>query len=97
MKRLLMITALLSNGVFAAPFCPWPVPGSETKRFINLTVVQTIEITDEELRIAFGGGNLGSGHEIKLSIKNRADGLKTLQEMSDTARRCDQPSPHNKT
>jgi hypothetical protein len=96
MKPSLIIAALLlSNTVLASPFCLWPVPGSETKRFINLTVVQTIDITNEELRIAFGGGNLGSGHEIKLAIKNRAEGLKTLQEMSDTAHRCDQPNPHN--
>ncbi|AZN37616.1 hypothetical protein [Iodobacter ciconiae] len=90
-QPLMIITALLlSHSCFAAPFCPWPVPGNETKRFINLTVVQTIDIGNEELRIAFGGGNLGSGHEIKLAIKSHAEGLKTLQEMTETARRCDQ-------
>jgi hypothetical protein len=96
MKRcLVLITLFFSQAALAAPFCPWPVPNSETKRFINLTVVQIVDINDEELRIAFGGGNLGNGHEIKLAIKTRAEGLKILQEMSEAARRCDQPSLRN--
>ncbi|AMC35732.1 hypothetical protein [Janthinobacterium sp. B9-8] len=92
---LIIATLFFSHAALAAPFCLWPVPGSETKRFINLTVVQTIDISHEELRIAFDGGNLGSGHEIKLAIKNQAEGLKILQEMHETARRCDQPVPKN--
>jgi hypothetical protein len=88
--RLLLITLIMSHTAYAAPFCPWQVSGNE--RYINLTVVQTLEISDEELRITFGGGNLGSGHEIKLAIKNRAEGLKILQEMKETARRCDAPA-----
>ncbi|WP_293932812.1 hypothetical protein [Iodobacter sp.] len=94
--RFLLITLLLNQAALAAPFCPWPVPGSDGKRFINLTVVQTIDISDEEIKVAFGGGNLGSGHEIKTAIKNRAEGQKILQEMSDAARRCDLPNTHTK-
>lgn len=94
--RFMLSTLLFSHAAIAAPFCPWPVPGTETRHFINLTVVQTIDISDSEFRIAFGGGNLGSGHEIKLAIKQRADGQKILQDMSDTARLCDQPAIQSK-
>lgn len=94
--RFMLSTLLFSHAAIAAPFCPWPVPGTETRHFINLTVVQTIDISDTEFRIAFGGGNLGSGHEIKLALKQRADGLKILQDMGETARLCDHPAIQSK-
>ncbi|QBC44169.1 hypothetical protein C1H71_11925 [Iodobacter fluviatilis] len=93
-RRFMLISLILCQTALASPFCPWPVPGSDSKRFINLTVVQTIDINDEEIKVAFGGGNLGSGHEIKTAIKNRAEGQKILQEMSEAARRCDLPNMH---
>lgn len=90
--RLLLLLLCCAGPAVAAPFCPWKVPGdAKPERHINLTVVQYVELTDNELHIAYGGGNLGSGHDIRLSLKNRDEGQKLLQDMRDTARRCDQP------
>lgn len=74
----------------AATFCPWKTPGeAKTERFINLTVVQFIDIGDEDVKIAFGGGNLGSGYDVKIATKSREDGFKILKAMQEAARQCD--------
>ena len=74
----------------AATFCPWKAPGeAKPERFVNLTVVQYVDIADEELRVSFGGGNFGSGFEIKIATKSREDGLKILKTMQDAAKQCD--------
>jgi hypothetical protein len=74
----------------AATFCPWKAPSeAKPERFINLTVVQYVDIADDELRVSFGGGNFGSGYDFKIATKNREDGLKILKAMQDTAKQCD--------
>jgi hypothetical protein len=75
----------------ASPFCLWKIPAGEPKseRFINLTVVQFIQQSDEELQISYGGGNLGSGHDIRIPTKNREEGTKLLKNMLDSAKLCD--------
>ncbi|WP_027468715.1 hypothetical protein [Deefgea rivuli] len=74
----------------AATFCPWKILGeAKPERFINLTVVQYVDIADDELRVSFGGGNFGSGYDVKIAIKTREDGLKILKAMQETAKQCD--------
>jgi hypothetical protein len=75
----------------ASPFCPWKIPSAEPKadRFINFTVVQSIEQSDEAILISYGGGNLGSGHELKIPTKSRDEGSKLMKSMLDTAKQCD--------
>ncbi|WP_373976344.1 hypothetical protein NT239_06125 [Chitinibacter sp. SCUT-21] len=89
------ITAILlassASYTLASPFCPWKLPSADAKsdKYINLTVVQFIQLNDEELQISYGGGNLGSGHDVRLPTKNREEGTKLLKSMSDTAKQCD--------
>ncbi|WP_028452691.1 hypothetical protein [Chitinilyticum aquatile] len=75
----------------AATFCLYPLPPAEGKpsRMLNLTVVQFVELADRELKISFGGGNLGSGHEVLIPLKNRAEGQRMLDEMAAQSRQCD--------
>ena len=78
------------NCVSAAPFCAWKIP-LETKpeRWINLTVVQYIDLGDEEVKISFGGGNLGSGYDAKIPVKSRDEAAKILKSMQDSAKLCE--------
>ncbi|GHD65653.1 hypothetical protein [Jeongeupia chitinilytica] len=77
----------------AATFCPYRLPGNDkSERWVNLTVVQYVELSDTEAHLVFGGGNLGSGHDVKIPLKSRDEGQKLLRDLVDTSRRCD-PSP----
>ncbi|GAB7129422.1 hypothetical protein JCM19000A_39300 [Silvimonas sp. JCM 19000] len=95
---LTLTAATLAAPALAAPFCLWKVPASKDvaaryERYLNLTVVQYVDLTDSDVHIVFGGGNLGSGHDLHITIKNRADGLRILQDLADTARACDKDAP----
>ncbi|WP_035059912.1 hypothetical protein [Andreprevotia chitinilytica] len=94
--RLLLLPVLLLIPALsqAGPFCPWKLPGdAKSERYLNLTVVQYIELTDSELHLTYGGGNLGSGHDARIPVKSRDEAQKLLQDMRDTAKHCDQPAP----
>lgn len=88
---LAILLATATAHSLASPFCPWKIPSAETKseRFINLTVVQFIVQNDEELQISYGGGNLGSGHDLRIPTKNRDEASKLLKSMQETAKQCD--------
>ena len=83
-----MACSLAFSGAQAATFCAWKIPNDD-KRWINLTVVQYIDVGDEDVRIAFGGGNLGSGYDIRIPTKSREDGAKILKAMQDASKQCD--------
>jgi hypothetical protein len=82
--------SLTASHSFAATFCPWKVPSdAKSERLINLTVVQFVDLSDEDVKIAFGGGNLGSGYDIRIQTKNREDGGKIIKSMQEAAKQCD--------
>jgi len=84
----LALSLTASHG-FAATFCPWKVPNeAKTERFINLTVVQFVDLSDDDVKIAFGGGNLGSGYDIRIPTKSREEGSKIIKSMQDAAKQC---------
>jgi hypothetical protein len=75
-------------------FCLFEVSGhGEKKVFINLGIVQYIEVLRDELRISYGGGNLGSGHEVRLPIKNVDEANVFLQRLKQTAADCQRKMP----
>jgi hypothetical protein len=84
--------APLTSGEAAASsaFCLFEVPSVSggARRLINLGIVQYVELADGELRIAYGGGNLGSGYETKIALKSKEQGLDLLARMRKTARAC---------
>jgi len=85
-------TPLLTSGAGAASsaFCLFELPSAPggARRLINLGIVQYVELAGDELRIAYGGGNLGSGYEARLALKNEEQGLELLARMQKTAREC---------
>jgi len=71
-------------------FCLYELPAENggKRRWINLAIVQYVEATRDELRIVFGGGNLGSGYEAKYSVSSPDEASTQLQKMMDRARAC---------
>lgn len=78
------------EGGASSAFCLFEVPpvSGGARRLINLGIVQYVELVDDELRIAYGGGNLGSGYETKIALKSKEQGLELLARMRKTAREC---------
>lgn len=74
-------------------FCLFPLPpDNATQRHINLGIVQYVDLRADEVRIAFGGGNLGSGHEARIPVRGRDEADAVLARLRETATRCAQPT-----
>jgi len=71
-------------------FCLFEVPLDETgkRRWINLGIVQYIDATQTELRIFYGAGSLGSGHEARIAVSNMEAALQILEKMRRVAAAC---------
>lgn len=70
-------------------FCLYELPARDgTTRFINLGIVQYVELNRERLRITYGGGKFGSGYDADIPVRNRDDGLDLIKRMQVTAREC---------
>ncbi|KAB2963194.1 hypothetical protein [Zoogloea sp.] len=73
-------------------FCLFPLPADGgTQRLINLGIVQYVDVRADEVRIYFGGGNLGSGHEARLPARSRDEAEAILARLRSAATRCAQP------
>lgn len=78
-----------ATAVASPAFCLFEIePRPEQRTFINLGIVQYIELRPDELRISYGGGNLGSGHEFRMPLRREDEGLGYIQRMKETATRC---------
>lgn len=98
--RYIVCTALALAGVRAAwaqpvipgstAFCLYEIPVDETgkRRWINLGIVQYVEATRTELKIFYGGGGLGSGHEGKIAVASMEEALAALEKMRRIAAAC---------
>jgi hypothetical protein len=102
MRRLAFIFVLLLSALspmhsMAADggggFCLFELPddGSGKLRFVNLTIVQFVELGKEELKIVYGGGALGSGYEAKVALKDPEEGKAIIDRMRKTAGACNLP------
>ncbi|MGE5384295.1 MAG: hypothetical protein ACM3SV_00240 [Betaproteobacteria bacterium] len=72
-------------------FCLYELPGDGNggrRRWVNLGIVQYVEIGHSEVIIYFGGGNFGSGHEAKIPVANPQEALGLLHKMGERARAC---------
>lgn len=71
-------------------FCLFDVSNGSgtTRRLINLGIVQYVELGTDDVRIYYGGGNLGSGHEARIPIRSREQGQEVLARMQKAARSC---------
>lgn len=78
-----------STGVASTSFCLFEVaPQADRRTFLNLSIVQYIELRADEIRIYYGGGNLGSGHEFRLPVRSNEEAQAYLQRMQAAAANC---------
>ena len=71
-------------------FCLYEIPLDETgkRRWINLGIVQYVEATRSEVKIAYGAGGLGSGHEAKIPVASVEESAAVLEKMRRVAAAC---------
>ena len=71
-------------------FCLYEIPLDETgkRRWINLGIVQYVETTRTEVKIAYGAGGLGSGHEAKIPVASVEESASVLEKMRRVAAAC---------
>lgn len=70
-------------------FCLFELPATGEKRvWINLGIVQYVEASTGEVKIVYGGGNLGSGHEARVPVKTYEESEELLRRLVQTAQNC---------
>ena len=71
-------------------FCLFELPSEDPtrRRWINLGIVQYIEASPTELKIAYGGGSFGSGYEVKIPLAKPEDALVVLEKLRKAAAAC---------
>lgn len=96
-RFLLVVACLLAPPALAdeaasAGFCLFPLPSdSGVQRWINLGIVQYVDARADDVRIYYGGGNLGSGHEARIPVKSREEADAVLARLRRSAALCAQP------
>ena len=71
-------------------FCLYEVPVDETgkRRWINLGIVQFVEATRSEVKISYGGGAFGSGHDARIAVNSMEEALVVLEKLRRVAAAC---------
>ena len=71
-------------------FCLYEVPLDETgkRRWINLGIVQYVEATRSEVKIAYGAGSFGAGHEIRIAVASMDEANAVMEKMRKVAAAC---------
>lgn len=84
----------LRGPVGSTAFCLLEVPSGEPgkQRWINLGIVQYVEAANSELRIVYGGGNFGAGHELRLVYGSPEEAHAQIERMRQVAAACTAPS-----
>lgn len=74
----------------SASFCLYELPPNEDgkRRWLNLGIVQYIELNRNELRLYYGGGNFGGGYEVRLPLASPAQAEETLDRLRQAAAAC---------
>lgn len=71
-------------------FCLYEVPLDEPgrRRWINLGIVQYVDATRSEVRISYGGGSFGAGHEAKFAVNSMEEAHTILEKLRRVAAAC---------
>ncbi len=71
-------------------FCLYEVSVDDSgkRKWINLGIVQYIDLNRSDLRVYYGGGNFGGGYEVKVAVASAAEGLALLDRMRQAAAAC---------
>ena len=83
-------TAAPNTSAGSSAFCLYELPADidGKRRWVNLGIVQYVEFNRNELRIYYGGGNLGSGHEARIPVTNSAQVDEALNKIRQVAANC---------
>ena len=71
-------------------FCLYEIPVDEAgkRRWINLGIVQYVEMSFTELKIFYGGGSFGSGHEVKIPFSSKEEAAVIMEKLRRVAAAC---------
>ena len=71
-------------------FCLYEIPVDEAgkRRWINMGIVQYVEATRTEVKIFYGAGSFGAGHEAKIPVAGMEEALSTMEKMRRVAAAC---------
>lgn len=71
-------------------FCLYEVPVDEAgkRRWINLGIVQYVEATRSEVRIYYGGGAFGAGHDVRIPVNTMEEAHAILEKIRRVAAAC---------
>jgi hypothetical protein len=71
-------------------FCLYEVPldDSGKRRWINLGIVQYVEATAKDVKLVYGGGAFGAGHDSKIPVASMDEALVVLEKLRRVAAAC---------
>ena len=96
----LILAAILAGGLRAAcaetlsagstAYCLYEVPADDPgkRRWINLAIVQYVEASRSEVKVYFGGGSFGSGHEARIPISSMEEAAVVMEKLRKAAATC---------
>ena len=97
-RRVVATLALAASGLVCAQpvipgstaFCLYEMPVDETgkRRWINLGIVQYIDATRSEVKISYGGGSFGAGHDVRIPVNNMEEALGIIEKLRRVAAAC---------
>jgi hypothetical protein len=97
----LLVSAVLLGGATSAAraqpvipgstaFCLYEVPLDENgkRRWINLGIVQYVEASAREVRVVYGAGAFGAGHEARIPVSSMEEAQIVLEKLRRVAAAC---------
>lgn len=71
-------------------FCLYEVPLDDTgkRRWINLGIVQYVEATAKDVKLVYGGGAFGAGHDSKIPVSSMEEAQAVLEKLRRVAAAC---------
>ena len=74
----------------SSAFCLFELPDDDggKRRWINLGIVQYLELGRNDLRIYYGGGNFGGGYEAKIPVASALDAQGLIDRIKQAAAAC---------
>jgi hypothetical protein len=71
-------------------FCLYEVPLDENgkRRWINLGIVQYVEASLREVKVVYGAGSFGAGHEARIPVSSMEEAQNVLEKLRRVAAAC---------
>ena len=71
-------------------FCLYEVPLDENgkRRWINLGIVQYVEASAREVKVVYGAGAFGAGHEARIPVSSMEEAQNVLEKLRRVAAAC---------